>query len=233
MAHEQGGPLSDVITVELAESHDPVRRALDESHTATRSDFFKKAIAGGGALAVGGLTIGGLPSLALGKPSAKQDVEILNFALLLEYLESNFYVQVVRSGNLTGRLAAFATTVRDHELAHVKALKAALGSKAIKEPEFNFAESFKNEQSFIATSMLLEDTGVSAYDGQGPRLRRKTLPAAAAIVSVEARHAAWIRFLAGEFGQDAKGGPAPDAVNKALTKDQVTKAVQGTGFIKS
>ena len=78
---------------------------------------------------------------------------------------------------------------------------------------------------FIATSITLEDTGVSAYDGQGPLLRRKTLPAAAAIVSVEARHAAWIRYLAGQFGQDAVGGPAPDVLNPALTKDQVTAAV--------
>lgn len=225
--------MSDVITVELDESRDPVRNALDESGAATRSDFFKKALVGGGALAVGGLTIGGLPSLALGKPSAKQDTAILNFALLLEYLESNFYVQAVRTGNLNGRLAAFAVTVRDHELAHVEALKAALGSKAIAEPEFDFKDSFSTESVFIATSILLEDTGVAAYNGQGPRLRRKTLPAAAAIVSVEARHAAWVRFLAAEFGQDAKGGPAPAVLDPALSKSQVTAAVTATGFIKS
>ena len=128
-------------------------------------------------------------------------------------------------------MAGFATTVRDHELAHVKALKAALGSKAIAEPTFDFKDTISDQAKFIATSITLEDTGVSAYDGQGPRLRRKTLPAAAAIVSVEARHAAWIRYLASQFGQDAVGGPAPDVLNPALTKDQVTAAVTATGFI--
>ncbi len=226
--------MSDVISVELADSHDPVRRALDESEPATRSDFFKKAITGGGALAVGGLTIGGLPSLALGKPSAKQDVAILNFALLLEYLESEFYVQAVDNGALTQKLAAFATTVRDHELAHVKALKAALGSKAGKKPAFDFGDTVKDPAKFAATSIVLEDTGVAAYNGQGTRLRRKTLPAAASIVSVEARHAAWIRYLAGSpsYGGARKNYPAPGVLDAPLTKKQVEKAVASTGFIK-
>jgi rubrerythrin len=226
--------LSDVITVELGESHDPVRRALDESETATRSDFFKKAVAGGGALAVGGLVIGGLPSLALGKPSAKQDVAILNFALLLEHLESEFYVQAVANGALTQKLAAFATTVRDHELAHVKALKKALGSKAGKKPAFDFGDTVKDPAKFAATSIVLEDTGVAAYNGQGTRLRRRTLPAAASIVSVEARHAAWIRHLVGTpaYGGSAKNYPAPAVLETPATKQQVEKAVAGTGFIK-
>jgi hypothetical protein len=226
--------LSDVITVELGDSHDPVRRALDESETATRSDFFKRAVTGGGALAAGGLVIGGLPGLALGKPSAKQDVAILNFALLLEYLESEFYVQAVASGVLTQKLAAFATTVRDHELAHVKALKKALGSKAGKKPAFDFGDTVKDPAKFAATSIVLEDTGVAAYNGQGTRLRRRTLPAAASIVSVEARHAAWIRYLAGSpaYGGAAKNYPAPSVLETPASKKQVEKAVAGTGFIK-
>ncbi len=226
--------MSDVITVELDGSHDPVRRALDDSESATRSDFFKKALAGGGALAAGGLVIGGLPSLAIGKPSAKQDVAILNFALLLEYLESEFYVRAVDSGVLTQKLAAFATTVRDHELAHVKALKAALGKKAISKPEFDFKDTTSDPAKFAATSIVLEDTGVAAYNGQGTRLRRKTLPAAASIVSVEARHAAWIRYLAGSpaYANDAKNYPAPAVLETPKSKKQVENAVAATGFIK-
>ena len=226
--------MSDVITVELAESHDPVRRALDESEGATRSDLFKKALVGGGTLAAGGLLIGGLPGVALGKKSAKQDGAILNFALLLEYLESEFYVQAVDSGVLTQKLAAFATTVRDHELAHVKALKAALGSAAIDKPSFDFGDTVRDVAKFAATSIVLEDTGVAAYNGQGTRLRRKTLPAAAGIVSVEARHAAWIRYLAGSpaYDNDATHYPAPAALDAPLTKKQVEDAVAKTGFIK-
>jgi Ferritin-like domain len=217
--------VSDLITVELTDAE------AARSEGATRHELFKKALVGGGAFAAGGLAIGGLPSLALGKPSKKQDGEILNFALLLEYLESTFYVRAVESGALQGEILEFAKTVRDHELAHVKALKTALGSAAIKEPTFDFKNTVTDQNTFIATSITLEDTGVAAYDGQGTRLRRRTLPAAAAIVSVEARHAAWIRYLAGKFGQDAHGGPAPDAVNPALSKAKVTAAVQATGFI--
>jgi hypothetical protein len=217
--------VSDLITVELTDAE------AARGEGATRQELFKKALVGGGAFAAGGIAIGGLPSLALGKPSKKQDAAILNFALLLEYLESTFYVRAVEGGALQGEILEFAKTVRDHELEHVKVLKKALGSAAIKEPTFDFKDTVTDQNRFIATSITLEDTGVAAYDGQGPRLRRKTLPAAAAIVSVEARHAAWIRYLAGKFGQDAVGGPAPNVVNPALSKAKVTAAVQATGFI--
>ena len=79
---------------------------------------------------------------------------------------------------------------------------------------------------------MLEDTGVAAYNGQGPRLRRKTLPTAASIVSVEARHAAWIRHIAGGPAYDAgKNYPAPVAFDPALSKKKVESAVAATGFI--
>ena len=73
--------------------------------------------------------------------------------------------------------------------------------------------------------MALEDTGISAYNGQGPRLTKATLAAAATVVSVEARHAAWIRSTVG-------ARPAPAAFDKALSMKQVTKIVNSTGFVK-
>jgi hypothetical protein len=78
--------------------------------------------------------------------------------------------------------------------------------------------------AFTATAIALEDTGVAAYNGQGPRLRRKTLGAAASIVSVEARHAAWIRHIAGKR-------PAPNPIDPAKSRKQVTRIVTQTGFI--
>jgi hypothetical protein len=73
---------------------------------------------------------------------------------------------------------------------------------------------------------VLEDTGVQAYQGQTPFITSNAIfKAAIAIHPVEARHAAWIRNLAGQ-------APAPAAFNPALTKDQVLAAVTGTGFIK-
>ena len=75
---------------------------------------------------------------------------------------------------------------------------------------------------------------MAAYNGQGPRLRRKTLAAAASIVSVEARHAAWIRrIVAGpDYAEGKKSYPAPAALDKPQTKAQIEAAVGQTGFIQ-
>ena len=85
---------------------------------------------------------------------------------------------------------------------------------------------------------MLEDTGVAAYAGQGPNLlQRPLVKAALSIHSVEARHAAWIRYLNFGGGGDTGGGnpanyPAPRAFDRALSEKKVLAAVGETGFIK-
>ena len=231
---QQEETLSDVISVELLDSRTAVREALDESAAPTRAEFFKKAIVGGGTFAAGGLLITGLPAIAFGQKSASQDAEILNFALLLEYLESEFYIEAVNRGNLSGETLEFARVVRDHEVAHVEFLQSALGSSAREKPRFDFRDTTSDPDKFRATSVVLEDTGVAAYNGQGTRLRRRTLPAAASLVSVEARHAAWIRRIVGkpDYNGRAANLPAPAALDPALTMRQVEEAVESTGFIQ-
>jgi hypothetical protein len=226
--------MPEPLTLDLLDQDGAVREALDEGMQGTRAELFRKAIIGGGTVLAGGLLIGGLPQVALGKPSAAQDGTILNFALLLEYLESEFYVDAVAKGALSGTLLAFATTVRDHELAHVDFLKGALGSAAIAKPTFDFKGTTSDAGKFVATAMVLEDTGVAAYNGQGPRLTKKTLGAAAQIVSVEARHAAWIRHIANAPANYPNGPvqlPAPNVLDAPLTKAEVESAVGATGFI--
>jgi len=212
------------LTLEVVDADGALREVLDAKDS--RASFLKKAVFAGGGIAVAGVTIGGLPKLSFAAPGPTQDAEILNFALLLEYLESEFYVQAVAGGALSGETLTFARVVRAHELTHVAFLKKALGSKAIKKPTFDFKGTTENMAKFQATAIVLEDTGVSAYNGQGPRLTKKTLAAAGSIVSVEARHAAWIRNIANK-------NPAPVAFDKALTKAQVEAAVGKTGFITS
>ena len=168
--------------------------------------------------------IGGLPKLVTAAPSPSQDVKILNFALTLEYLEAEFYTQAVAGGALSGELLKFAKTVKAHEVAHVAFLKSALGSKAVAKPTFDFKGTTDDPAKFQATAIVLEDTGVAAYNGQGPNLTKKTLGAAASVVSVEARHAAWIRDI-------AKKNPAPAAFDAFKTMGQVLSAVKATGFI--
>ncbi len=214
------------LTLQVVDLDGSVKESLDEARSMSRLSFLTKALAVGGTIVVGGVLIGGLPKLAFGAPSAAQDADILNFALLLEYLEAGFYAEAVDGGALTGETLDFATTVLAHEQAHVDFLKTALGSAAIAQPTLDFKGTTADLAMFQATAMVLEDTGVAAYNGQGPNLTKKTLGAAAQIVSVEARHAAWIRDI-------VKKAPAPDILDPAKTKDEVTAAVTATGFITS
>jgi hypothetical protein len=166
----------------------------------TRADFFKKGALGGAALIGGGVFLAGLVEpAAAAKPSVKQDVKILNYALTLEYLESAFYIEAVKGGALSGEVLDTAKIIRDHEVAHVKFLKQALGNAAVKKPKFDFMNTTGDQATFLATAIVLEDTGVAAYAGQGPRLFQKpVVKAALSIHSVEARHAARVRSLAGK-----------------------------------
>ena len=86
------------------------------------------------------------------------------------------------------------------------------------------------------TAQVLEDTGVAAYAGQGPNLlQRPIVKAALSIHSVEARHAAWIRYINSSGGLRAgnvSNYPAPRAFDKAASEKAVLKAVTGTGFIQ-
>ncbi|MDP9378418.1 MAG: ferritin-like domain-containing protein [Actinomycetota bacterium] len=226
--------MSEAVSLELVDAGSAFDNAPDGGLSTTRSELFKKAAIGGGTFVAGGVLFAGLPQVALGAKSAKQDVQILNFALTLEYLESEFYIRAVKSGNLSGEVLGFAKTVRDHEIAHVKFLKSVLKNAAIDKPRFDFKNSFRNEETFMAVAIVLEETGVAAYNGQGARLTRATLGPAGTIVSVEARHAAWARRIM--FGPRFRGGrdtmPAPVAFDAMASMKQVLRAVGKTGFIK-
>jgi hypothetical protein len=190
----------------------------------TRSDFLRLAAIGGAGLLVHmNLHQGGSPQ-ALAAPSRDQDIEILNFALLLEYIERAFYDEAVASGALDGELLEFAREVGRHERAHVALLEGALGKKARPEPELDFGDATGDMDRFAATAVVLEDLGVGAYVGQGANLTRAYRSTAARIASVEGRHAAWIRDIVGK-------NPAPHAADKGLTAREVSSLVDETGFL--
>ena len=220
--------MTDHITLEALDADGAIQEAaykVDPEGAATRADFFKKAAIGGGALVAGGVVFGGLPALALGAPSKAQDVDILNYALTLEYLETAFYKEARAKAGLKGETATFAKVAGGHEAAHVAALKKVLGSKAVASPTFDFGATVQSQKAFQMTAMAVEDLGVSAYAGQGPRLKQlPVIQAALAIHSVEARHAAWIRNILGK-------NPAPNAFDPARNMAQVLKIAGG--FIAS
>jgi hypothetical protein len=193
----------------------------------TRAGFMKKGALGAGALIAGGGILSALPAVASAKPSAKQNVAILNNPLTLEYLESAFYAEAVQKAGLAGGLKDFATVVSQHEAAHVAFLKKALGGKAVKKPSFDFQGTTQNKDAFVNTAVTLEDTGVKAYSGQAPRLYgAKVVKAAVSILTVEARHAAAFRGF-------RNTEPAPLAFDRPASMATVLKEVKATHFIKS
>jgi Ferritin-like domain len=145
------------------------------------------------------------------------DAEILNFALTLEYLESDFYNVKGRQVGLSGQAQSYAKLFGEEESAHVQALTAAvkqLGGKPVAKPTFVFPVS--DERSFLALAAVLENTGVGAYNGAAPSLHSKqVLAEAGEIVQIEARHAAAIELLLGHSPTPNGGFDVP------LTKPQV------------
>ncbi|MES2429013.1 MAG: ferritin-like domain-containing protein [Bacteroidota bacterium] len=130
---------------------------------------------------------------------ATGDLAILNYAYALEQLEAAFYINV-SAQMYTGASAdeiALLTDIRDHEVAHRQFFKAALGTNAIQDLSVNFsAIDFSSRASVLAAAKAFEDTGVTAYNGAGYLIQSATyLTLAGKIVSVEARHASYIRNL--------------------------------------
>jgi hypothetical protein len=140
-------------------------------------------------------------------------ISVLNFALVLEHLEAEFYQRGLdASGLIPAADRTIFTTIRDHEVAHVNFLRSTLGPAARPKPTFDFtagngsgagpyANVFTNYETFKAVAQAFEDTGVRAYKGQAPALLPydDVLTAALSIHSVEGRHAAEIRRLRGNF----------------------------------
>ena len=197
----------------------------DDPRGSSRGEFVARAVLAGGTLAAGGALVVALPRLAVSAPSPAQDQKILNFALELEYIEAAFYAEAFAKRKLTGELLDYVSTVRHHERAHVAFLRGVLGSKARKEPEFDFGDSTSDPKRFTAAAITLEETVIAAYNGQAANLTKGTLAKAATIVSVEARHAGWIRAIAGR-------DPAPEATDKPKTAGEVQAAVDRTGFVR-
>lgn len=218
--------MSDRITLEMVDVDGAIQEAGEAIGADTRADFFKKAALGGGALIGGGVLLSGFPAIAGAQTkSAKNDVKILNYALTLEFLEAAFYNQAIKNGTPKGDVLSVSQIVSKHEDEHVAFLRKALGKAAVKKPKFDFKDTVTDPAKFLATAVALEDTGVAAYAGQVTKVfSAKVLAAAASIHSVEARHAARFRALAGQ-------NFAPRSFDKANSMKKTLSIVEDTGFI--
>jgi len=215
-----------------------IREAAHEVSGDTRLSFVKRAGVAGGALVSGGAVLSALAPDALaaaasGRPPAsfgKGDIGILNYALTLEYLEAAFYNGATAANlPLTSQGAAFLRVVTKDENAHVAFLKHALGSKAVKQPKFDFKGTNTDAAMFMATAQVLENTGVHAYSGQALNIKSPAyVKAALSILTIEARHASVIGLLNVPSGADI----APDGpFDTPFTASKVLAAVKSTGFI--
>lgn len=127
------------------------------------------------------------------------DIGILNYAYALEQLEAAFYTKIISTpySGISTMEKTYLTDIMAHEVAHREFFKAALGSSAIETLQVNFSSiDFTSRTSVLGTAMAFEDLGVSAYNGAGKLISNPDyLTLAGKIVSVEARHAAWIRDM--------------------------------------
>jgi Ferritin-like domain len=207
------------LDIDAVDSDGALQEAAAGARRETRKDFLVATLGGGAALAA-------LTLVEPAKAQSKSDVAILNYALTLEYLQAAFYTEAERRNALRTPLARQTTRVLGAvERAHVNALQNALGVAAVKRPSFDFRGTTEDEDAFIKTAVAFEDLGTAAYKGQAHRLESPQLLAAAvSIHSVEARHAAWIRYLAG-------APPATTALDEPKSMQETQRLVASTGFI--
>jgi len=221
---------------------------------------FLKAVGGGGAAAALGILIaacggddekesstsGSSPSTTTtdaekpssGEPSGsemKGDIEIVNYALTLEYLEAQFYADVIASGVIKDKaIGAVAQKFGETEQQHVDALIATvkqLGGTPADKPKASFQSVIDGgAQMILETAATVENLGAAAYLGQAGRIKNKeVLAAALAIHTVEARHAAALNAVigAGFQGSGPLNGTVPDgAFAKPMDMDAVLEAVK-------
>ncbi len=175
------------------------------------------------------LAVAGLGDRRIASSQGGGDLDILNYALTLEFLEADFYRQGVDAGILSGREAALVGPIAEHEAAHVSQLSSTitdLGGEPVKEPKFKYpAPTFEDKAAFLETASVFEELGVNAYHGQVTLIENvDILAAAASIAGVESRHAAVLADLIG-------GEPFPAPVEASKSMEQVLKAAMP--FIKS
>lgn len=192
-----------------------VKGRLDSRRSALKNfaSFTGKA-----ALATLPIAFGSMFKKAYAGTKGTQDVfDVLNYALTLEYLEAEFYATSLTSPSLlSGDIAMSIQTISKHETAHVNFLKTAItaaGGTPVDKPTFDFSggkgtgdgpfkDAFSNLTLFLAVAQTFEDTGVRAYKGRAAEIvgGEGVLTAALQIHSVEARHAAHIRYLRQQLG---------------------------------
>jgi len=192
-----------------------------------RRGLFARSAKSLGVLASAPLVLAAASKEVFAKELPKQIVDTLNFALTLEYIEDAFYRSALEKDFIPKKHREVFNQIGLHEAQHVKFLKSALGSAAVKPPKADFTaggkygDVFSNFETFLTLSQTFEDLGVAAYKGQAGNLIESDaiLTAALQIHSVEARHAAAVRRIGGKKAWDS-------AFDEPKSKEEVLAAVK-------
>lgn len=194
------------------EQQDPVAQPAGIVERLVRDDLdrkrFLKAVGGAGAASFGAFVLAACGSskssstattatTATTAQSSTGDVAILNYALTLEYLESQFYKNVIAAGLFSGKVGAMLKSFGSQENEHVLTLKGTvskLGGTPVTKPQAKFPIENANQVAQLAYTV--ENLGASAYLGQAANIQSpEVLAAALSIHSVEARHASTLGTL--------------------------------------
>jgi hypothetical protein len=164
---------------------------------------------------------GSSSSSGSGSASGSGDLAIVNYALTLEYLETQFYEKVIKSGLFHGTNLSVIKTFGAEEAEHVAALKKVAMSLGTPAPKPTGKFPIKSAAQVTKLARAVENLGASAYLGQAGNIKSKEILAAAlAIHTVEARHAATLQLITNET-------PTPDgAFAKPMTMAQVLAVVK-------
>ena len=182
-------------------------------------------------------------------------VDVLNFALNLEYLESSFYLYVTTgaglssadmgtgAGTVTGgaavtftnpMVASLAKQLADDEQKHVEFLRStitAIGGMPVSMPSLNLAAmgAVTDDTSFLAAARQLETVGVSAYIGGAQFLvsSAAALTYAAQILDTEAQHDGFLREFCIALGV---ASPAVDSQDQPPTASKIFDTGSTTGL---
>jgi len=188
----------------------------------------KNFIRGDVATVTPGVALGALNNRFLWANAADfdSDVDVLNYALTLEYLEAEFYRQGNSAGLLSGKEKGYLDQIQVDEETHVATVLQTvktIGGTPVAMPAVDFGDAFSSRDSYLTLSHTFENTGVRAYLGAAGFIEDKAiLQAAASIFGVEARHAAIVGNL---LGLPVEGGVYMSAFEQPLAKDEVLAAV--------
>ena len=214
------------LTLEELDRDGAIQEDIAALYGDSRAAFLRKAIVGGGAL----LAALAAPPTLTAKTSKANDVQIFKYALNFEYLQSTFYTETERAGTVAAmepRKELWAKTLGAHERAHVKIVRQVLGDAAGKKPFFNFRGNTESEERFTRTAVAMEDLTTALLTGVTPALHSRGLIAAAfSLLTVEARHAAWARHIAGVV-------PVAGPFDEPKPVGEVDRIVASTRFIST